>query len=206
MLLLGWLLGLLGGPISERIRKEYRWKELDRALRAELRECRHLMAALCYRISSQLGEVDRDLITWAYPIEVDEAELTGDESMVENLDRMLQLPDSQLAAGQVNRVALGTSLALRTYDLPLIEASTAELALLPLSFRRQVLSIRQQLDFINQDVPRLTRLNEMTFDSGLSTANRQVIAQDLEDGYRTMARRARRLADQIEPLVRSRRP
>jgi hypothetical protein len=201
MLVLGWLLGILGGPVAERIRRGYRRRELDEALRGELRECRHLLGSVAYRLKSHLGEVDRELLDWVRVIGADEAALTGDRTTLEHLDQLRALPDAAFAAFQTNRVSQGVRLTLRTYELPLLDMSKGELILLPLTLRRNILSVRRQLDFMNQEVPRLARLHELTFDSSLASVNRQVITRELTDGYRTLARRARQTADQIARLL-----
>lgn len=201
MVVLGWLLGILGGPIAERIRRGHRRRELEEALRAELRECRHLLGSVAYRLKSQLGEVDRELLDWVRVIDADEFDLTGDATTLEHLDRLRAHPDAAIAALQTNRVSQGMSLTLRTYELPLLDVSKGELILLPITFRREILSVWRQLDFMNQEVPRLARLHELTFDSSLAPVNRQVITQELTDGYRTLARRARQTADQISRLL-----
>lgn len=202
ILILGWLLGLLGGPISEWIRRSRRRKELIGAINAELRECRYLMASVAYLLKAQVGNVDRDFLDWLLPLEREEASITGDSTQ---LNAILQALSEASSAGQrpfsVNRVAEGINLSLKTYSLPLLESGVSDLVLLPLGYRREVLALREQLDLLNQDVPRLMELSNRTFDSALTGENRAVVVRNIERGYSTMGESAQDIANRISALL-----
>lgn len=198
---LGWMLGLLGGPISERMRRGRRRKELVGALNAELGEFRHLMAALAYRLRSQIGEVDQELIEWMLPFEREREGTRVDEISVKALEKLAQLPPEQLAAGQTNRVARGQSLSLKTYSLPLFESAVREMTLLRPRPRQRMLAIREQIDLLNQEVPYLMGLHARTFDASLDVINREVIREITTSSYSFMARSAKNIADRISEVL-----
>lgn len=52
-------------------------------------------------------------------------------------------------------------------------------------------------------VPRLMALHDRTFDQSLTGENRAAVQEALENGYRTISRRAQRIADQIGSVLKS---
>lgn len=197
LLVVGWGLGILGGPVAESIRRARRRKEVWQAVEAELVECRMLMAVVAYQLKGHVGEMDHEFLEWLLDIDREKSG-TGRAAF----ERWRRLSPEQLFQMHPNKVASGTSLTLKTYSLPLIEAGLLpELVLLTVGVRREVLAIREQLGFINQDVLRLNSLHERTFDSSLIPENRALVVKDIERGYRSLGERARAIANRVDKLI-----
>jgi hypothetical protein len=201
LLLLGWLFGLLAGPISEAIRRTRRRTELVDAIKAELRQCRHLMASLAFRLKSHIAEVDQDFLQWLVPIEEEEAQLSGDDRMIQSLRNLLETAALGKPVFEHNRAAAGISLTLKTHSLPLLDSALSDLVLIPVPLRREILAVREQLDLLNQEVAFLMVLHQQTFDSRIDLLNDNLIRQNLEKGYRTMADRAKDIAVRISRIL-----
>ena len=98
-------------------------------------------------------------------------------------------------------MAQGSSLSLKTYSLPLLESAVGEMTLLKPRTRQRILAIREQIDFVNQDVPYLMGLHDHTFDASLDAMNREVIRENLRAGYSVMAGRAKNIAERISEVL-----
>jgi hypothetical protein len=200
-LILGWALGLMGGPIAEAIRRGRRRGELKDALRDELREFRQLMASLVYRLSDWVGALDVEVVEWLLEVHSDRAMTAPDALTLEAFQGMRD----RLAAGppprQQNQVVQGGGLSLKVYNLPLLSAAIPELSVFDADTRRRLLQLHERLDLWNQEVPRLAELFNRTFDSDLSAHNRQVVLTNLDAGYREQASRARAIADQVASVL-----
>jgi hypothetical protein len=202
LVLLGWALGILGGPIAEYVRRAHRRKDVWNAVKAELMECRAMMSVIAYQLRSQIGEIDHQFLDWYLPIERAKEVTGSNPQRLHAIENLHKLTPEQLTQLHSNQVGQGSSLTLKTYALPLIDAGLLpELILLSPSIRREVLSIREQLGFINQDVPRMMALHDRTFDSSLTTANRVLIQQELTIGYRKLSERAQHIADRVKHLI-----
>jgi hypothetical protein len=163
-----------------------------------------MTSVTAYQLRSHIGELDHQFLDWYLPIERAEEVTGSNPRRLQAIETLRELSPEQLTQLHPNEIEQGSSLTLKTYALPLIEAGLLpELILLPPSIRREVLSIREQLGFINQDVPRMMALHDRTFDSSLTSANRVLVQQELTIGYRKLAERAQQIADRVKHLIDS---
>lgn len=204
LILLGWLLGILGGPIAKAIDRRGRQKELLEAIHQELSDSRQLMASVAFRIRAFLGTIDREFLQWM--LEVWTPDATPDPEMVVTrgrLETMAALDAEELAQLADVLRPQRASLNVKVYALPLVDASVPELALLSPDDRREILAIRQGLDVMNQDVPTIKAMHEKTFDGSLNVGSRAIVEGNLTRSYEVMADRAVDLANRIGRFQRA---
>lgn len=67
-LLLGWLLGLLGPTIVDRIKRSYRVADVTKAIVLELEELRYDMALYAYLLCRPTGSLSDEWLDWIEPI------------------------------------------------------------------------------------------------------------------------------------------
>lgn len=200
--LFGWLLGLLGPPIVDRIRRSYKREEVKIALLTELYELRFTMAAFVFRVRQHLGTIDHDMLDWLLPLFEEYRGGEADPKALEQLRTAHQLPSSALQAGNINKSALGIGLSLKTYSLPLLQAQVSNLSILPPTFQQEILDLHSKVDLFNQQCSALITEHGRTFDSSLSPENHAIVRKNLANGYQDLGERARRLADLISKVLR----
>jgi len=160
-LILGWLLGLLGPGIVERIRRRYRISELTQAIVAELGELSYTLALSAYLFCRRTGSLTDEALDWIVLAISRYSGPLADARMVESVKRIRSLPE-------VERIAIATTdtdrgLSLKLLSLPLLEAHLSEMALFPVAFQTAVLRVRGQVDVYNQHVQHLQGQFNLTF-------------------------------------------
>ena len=206
VLLLGWLLGLLGAPIVDRIRRSYRRDELEAALAAELQETRFTLVTLVYRLRQHMGTLDHATLAWLAPLYKEYRGPDAEPKQVEAISELLKATPAQLSLLARNKSSEGIGLSLKTYTMPFLQTQVPNLAVLSVSTQQRLLDIHSKLDLLNQHAGQLIQDYNRTFDSGLSSANHQVVRSNLQSGYLDMASRAQKLADLITAALNSLNP
>lgn len=203
-LVLGWLLGLLGPPIVDRIRRRYRARDLETAILTALYEMRFTLANVVYRIRLQCGEIDHEVLRWLSPYFEEYRGADRDPKALAELRALLALDPPALKAANVDRYAQGTALSLKTYSLPLLEAYASELAILPPARLLQFVDIRSRLSLFNQQVTFI--MGETQRASESAPDSRAAARKTVRTGYDDLVRRARNMTDSISALLRNFKP
>jgi hypothetical protein len=193
-LILGWLLGLLSPAIIEAIKNGHRRNKLKKGINAELLDRKGIMTALTWTINKHTGNLTNEFLDWF--------EKNGEISVATALTPALL---TQLRAiPENNRYRLcypngneGGGLGIIEYDLPLLNSHLHELIILDIETQGRLLGILKNLNMFNQLVLRLRSKLEMTFDSSITDTNHDRINHDLNEGYKTLAKRARTIVDLI---------
>jgi hypothetical protein len=200
LILLGSLLGILSPGLIDWIRRAHARKPIRKAIEAELDEMRYTLASLAYRHHSHLGSLDHDFLRWQEFIEAAYQGSDKDSSTLAALRQIINQTPDQLRSAQEARSSEGNSLTLKQYALPFLTSQLAVLHDHEPEFQRRVLQVHAQLELLNADVPYLMRQHELTF-GNLSTGNYAVVQKNIKDGYRTIANRAKLLADRITQIL-----
>jgi hypothetical protein len=200
LLLLGWLLGILGGPISDRIRRRYSAHDLRKACITELLELRYTMASCVHLFRSRLGTLDRDLLEWLEPIEAQYEGPDKDPRALTGLQELKAMSPETLAAAMAASRANLSALSLKQYSVSFLDSQLANLSILPFDLQQRLLQVKDQLSLFNQDVDFLNGQAALTFEGNLGGANYATVQQNLINGYEKLASRAKGIADAITSI------
>jgi len=201
MLVLGWAMGLLAVPITERIRRRYRKRDLMQAVLEELFGLQYTMALVAYRIRARSAEITDEFLDSILPIVEKYAGPDSQPRIVDGIKNLRKQPEKDRIAQHLAVKNPNAGILLKQYALPLLGAQIADLAICALPFQRTVLNIRYQLDLFNQSVPYLQTLFDKTF-TVTDAQNRQTLINNMEEGYRDLARRAETMVKAIDDLRR----
>ena len=94
LILVGWLLGLLGQPIIDAIRKGYQKKEIQTAIISELKEIQYRLVCNVYLINRRFGTIDNQLLNWSFKILKDYNCPYSDRQVLDALERQLNLKEA----------------------------------------------------------------------------------------------------------------
>jgi hypothetical protein len=197
----GWLLGLLSPRLIDAIAKRYRRDEIKRGLREELIELRVRLAMLAARVAMRNGTITRDLVKWQLPIIRDYKGFYSDPKALEMLTKAADMTDAQLQAASALLRKEGSSLGLKKFRAPFLEAHLADLHLFPIEVERQARELEARLCLLNEDVDQTWYFFTKTFDTSLDPNNLALIRQNLEDVSTAIGPRAKALADGITRIV-----
>ena len=196
LVVLGWLLGILAGPIGERIRRRYSADDLRKACLTELLELRYTMASCVELFHSRVGTLDHEILGWMEPIEAEYDGPDKDPRALEAVQKLKAMTPPALAAAMAVRKASFSGMSVKQYSMSFLDSQFANLNILPVDLQQRLLQVKDQLAIFNQDVVFLNKQFALTFQSDLG-ANYAVVMQNLTHGYGKLASRARIIADAI---------
>ena len=196
LVVLGWLLGILAGPIGERIRRRYSADDLRKACLTELLELRYPMASCVELFHSRVGTLDHEILEWMEPIEAEYDGPDKDPRALEVVRKLKAMTPPALATAMAARKASFSGMSLKQYSMSFLDSQFANLNILPVDLQQRLLQVKDQLAIFNQDVVFLNSQFALTFQSDLG-ANYAVVMQNLTNGYGKLASRARSITDAI---------
>jgi hypothetical protein len=141
LVVLGWLLGILAGPIGERIRRHYSASRLRKACLTELLELRYTMASGVYLFRSLLGTLDHDLLAWLEPIESQYEGPDKDPRLLSALQHFKAMPAAALAAAMALNRAHLSGMSLKQYSMSFLDSQLANLSILPVDLQQRLLQV-----------------------------------------------------------------
>jgi len=201
LVVLGWLLGILAGPISERIRRQYSANDLKRACLTELRELRYTMASCVQLFRSHIGTLDDELLEWLEPIESQYDGPDKDPRALALLHKLQGMTPQALSTSISAEKANPSALKLKQYAVSFLDSQLGKLSILPVDLQQRLLQVKDQLSLFNQDVTFLNSQAALTFQGGLGGANYAAVQQNLVAGYDKLATRAKGIADAITNVL-----
>lgn len=202
LVVVGWLLGLLGPAIVDRIRRERENKLGRAAILAELHNIGGVLAVAVHAVRMQDGTIDREHLQWLKDC-VDSGERSSDFSKWKaSLAKQLELSDADIV--NLNYAALakkkdGKSSVMQKYPVPLLDSRVSALWSFDTDFQLRLLDIRQLMHRLDDLVERSRKLQDMTF-TNLSDANRPLVEGNIEQTATFYGETAKRVVDKIAAL------
>lgn len=199
-LLLGWSLGLLAPIIVDGIKRK-RENRLGRvAIQSELNEFAGRIAIAAYGAKAQAGLVDRTFLEWLKAVLEINSKNPKSLHFASKIGDQLSLTDEQLHTVFQRMVASNGKGTLLTHiTVPLLDARVAAMWSFDTKVQRQLLDIRQNIEFLNDIVNRSRKYFDMTF-TDLTEKNFKSVEENLEQTYVQYADRAIGIVDQIRLL------
>ena len=201
LVVLGWLLGVLAGPIGDRIKRRYSASDLQAALLVEIRELRYTMASCVSLFSSRLGILDHDIIAWLEPIERDYNGPDKDPRALEYLLKLKALAPAELAAETAHQKGTLSGMSLKQYSTSFLDSQMPHLGILPMDLQQRLLRLKDDLDIFNQEVAFLNGQFDLTFRGDLGGANYAAVQTNLTNGYANLISRARAIAVAANAII-----
>lgn len=197
-LFLGWLLGLFGPIIVDEIRRRRKATQIKSSIIIELTELRFKLAFTVYKMAFSFGTWDRPLLEWIKTIVHGYKGTHTDERIEESIDKLLSRSDEDLAVGDMygKAISLG-AVALKKYNIPLLDANIGALVVLPSDFQNLLIEIKTQIGILNEQVDEAKFFYKKTFDSGISKENYKILQHNIRNTYLQVCQRAKDVADLV---------
>lgn len=184
-LLIGWLLGLLGPSITNRINQSYRKKELFDGVKTEIKECQFRIILVAYLLGLRFGKYDKEYLRWCLPYFQNYQGIEPTENTIETIKIFLESPDENIenALNLKRSAEKGLSLSLKRFYLPFLDSKIGEIASFNIELQNVIYEIRSRLQIINEEIDSTIRYFYMTFDSTMSAENHEIIRKGLIQKY-----------------------
>ncbi len=194
----GWLLGILGFVLQERLRVHWTARSVIRAVRSEVIELRQYCASTTFVLEAKLGTLTKATLRWqrafagalALPSPLDQAP--------DLARRLEQASDEEFQATAAKfEMAAGRGLNLKELELPYTSSKLSDLQLFSPSAQQRVMQLLGHIRMYNQHVEDSRFFYKLTFDSSLSEEDHVSASEQVRCAYEAAAKRARLIADLI---------
>jgi hypothetical protein len=201
-LLLGWVLGLIGPPIVDTIKRFLRKREITAALRIELEDLQYRLTISSMLLGLKYGRLDKTFLTWIQPIVESYSGNEPNITIREVIRRLLTIDDVDVGqAAEIFRSQEGMGSSLKLFQAKFLESQLVEIAKMRTSTQRKIHEFRNQLDTLNQEIAKTDSYMKMTFDGSLSEENFRRVNAELNSKYNFVQDRCRLAADKITAIL-----
>jgi DNA repair ATPase RecN len=198
LILFGWLLGLLSPIVADAIKTRYKKEEFRKAIISELKGIQYRLAGNVYSLNRRFGKIDKQLLLWVSEIFKSYTGIYAETRSMEALERQLKLSDEELEdLGEIMKPDKREALTLRKFTTPFLDSHIGSLSLFSQDFQLKLFEIKSQLGFLNDQIEDAKFYFQRTFGPDLSTNNYDLISSNLEECYRSIAEKAKTIADAI---------
>ena len=187
--------------------------QLQSGLRIELTQLRFVMGGIVLAFEAQAGALTESFLHWYRPIVVDYIDhcqhgmhMAVARDMLDTIDATLnvRIDPATMVARRIAQIMLqerardtrerGVASRLKTYSAPLLDAKLGALAGPGGEFVGDLLAVKQQLGWFNDEVERMRRYQQR---HGRSQENHGRAGQNEAEDYGKAKDQARRVADLI---------
>lgn len=205
LILFGWLVGLLSGPIGDAIRRQYEKRELASAIRAELLDVLDRAVVSAYHIRKKHGTFGRPQMQWtAEMLELSTNE--DSQTIAKGLREQLELTDAQLQvlgytfqAKTVGEAAKTIGSSVRSLETPFLDAQIHRIGIFKPLTQQRLFHARSQARMFNELADEARRFHGLTFQT-LTTESYAVVVGNARSTEERIALRAQEIVRAINQL------
>ncbi|NRB38492.1 MAG: hypothetical protein HRU20_08480 [Pseudomonadales bacterium] len=187
-LILGWLLGVLSPVIISRFQHDFNQHDVLNALLKELENLQFRFLCAAQLLTARYGNYDKDFVIWclaefrAFPEE------SAAESIISYLNMVVALDDKDFKEHCLKQQAEGiTAQNLKKHYLHLTELHMNKLQSFNLPFQADLLEVKANIGFYNDEVEKIEKFFLMTYDPSISVENYDRIINEIANRYRSIA-------------------
>ena len=96
---------------------------------------------------------------------------------------------------------MGKGLGMKKHELAYLDSKIADLGVFDEETQRQLLELRHEFHLFNEEVESAGWYFKLTFDSGMSDQNLEIVKLGIEQSYQHILGRAREIVERINVLV-----
>jgi hypothetical protein len=204
ILVLGWLLGLLGPAIIDRITTASKRKDLHSIISSELRDTKIRLITMGYLLKCKVGGFTVEFLE---QMRVELNEYKG----YERLDEIRKATNAQdytnpeLMPNMVNAFnskADGGSISLKMISMNVLAANMSNLYMFPDEMRARLIEIKYAMDAISQEIESAREFIMLTF-TRISDQNHEIASTEIQNKYRYIADMSDRAVRRINEFLKS---
>jgi len=198
---LGFVLGLFGNIILERIKRRRLKEDFVKGLYAQFKEIVPRLAGNFYLLKYNLGEINRDAVNWIISVRSQGYGIFSEQT-IQSIESILLMNDQELGAYN-QRIKQNPTIAsyIKKFSLPLLEENISSISLLDLDFQHSLLDIKTKISLLNAEIERYNFFFEKTFDSTMDPNNRRIIDGNIVGSYKAISKLCRDSSDSILGFV-----
>ena len=200
----GWLLGILGPNIVNRISNHYKKDALRRIINNELIDFKKRLSLLPFRIYYRYGKLDKKIFTWTknQTQNFKEFEMSGDikddfEKQIKDEEKLKIFLERYNSAHKKDKPTFHFKKMLTST----IDSNLINLSLLDNKLLEKLLDVKFQFNVLNEEIQSVNEYLIMTFNSNISGINHQIISKEIENKNLVIAEKAILIVKKINNII-----
>lgn len=188
---------MLSLVVVSRISRKYTRNDLLAGILKEIGHIRERLLGTIYLLSQKNGSLDKELASWLLQRykglgNVDQRILDAFEVVSKSS------PEEVSAYTEIERKqSESIGLTLKKYNLAFLNMHLMDISLFKKDFQVELFELRSRIEILNSEIDLADRYFFMTFDSGLSQENLDLIKNNLGSKYKNIETMVKRVIDQI---------
>lgn len=202
LIIFGWLLGLAGPIIVEKLKDRQHLKSVTAALRVELEDLQYRLAICSLSLLQRHGSMDADFLSWVKPILERYAGNEPTESIRKLVAHLSAANEQEReSADAFFRAKPGMASSVKTLEASFLESHLKDVSRMPVSLQRKIHEFRNQFEIFNQEVKLLEPRVLMTFNSSVTEGNFGRLNTEIDNRMKFIQQRSRYAAEKIEIIL-----
>jgi hypothetical protein len=196
LLILGWLFGLLTGPIAEHIRRRRARGSLANALDYELADLLDQCVMIVHFVDVRRGTLTRPRVEWA----LDRLKNTRSENargVANRLQEILASSDAEIAALAAQVEQPDNNISFRSLQIPFLASQLHQLDVFSVATQGRLLRLTTDVRMYNEIAAEAMKSSDRTFDSSIEGDNRTRLMGNIRRAEQRAQQRAEIIADSI---------
>lgn len=202
---LGWLFGILGPGIIDRISIKYKKDALQRIIIRELIDLKSRLSWIPYTIKSDYGMVDEELITWMKTQIMDIEKSEQNKASTDSYKKMVlenkgDLSNFLILCNTAN-LREDPSFHFKKMLTITIDSNIMNFGMLDDKFLKKLLELKFQINAFNEEIQCVNEYLKMTFDSSITNNNHQIIKNEIRRKNLCIAKKAIYIVEKINHII-----
>jgi hypothetical protein len=199
LVVLGWLFGLLTGPIAEGIRRRRARASLAQAIEFELADIRDQAVMLEHQVHVLHGTLSRSGLQRTID-GLKDSPSEGGRGAREVLTKLLERGEDAIDELNAHLQKPTTNLSFRALEMPFLMTQLHQIDVFSAPTQQRLLRLKTDIRMFNELAAEVSRYSEMTFNVSVVDDNRARVVGNLRQAERSAQQRAVIIADSIAAI------
>ena len=193
----GGILGFIGSVGFYYLQRCQKRKDFKKGALNECRILKFRIALFAWKIHGYIGNLEDAIFNWILPILDNYEGPEKDDKAIQAFHKLTKLSPSERAAAHYANQAAGAMPRAITYSMYFLDNNLSIMSLCPADYQNRLLSVKNHLDFYNQETCFLQDQFNKTFQRD---TDHDAIVNNLGYAFKNLARRAKWIVDAINDL------
>jgi hypothetical protein len=205
-LLFGWILGLVGPFITEKILNKSKRESVQKIIVNELKDVKKRLSGLPIKIKSSYGELDNAIFSWTREQTNGFLDYTfGDsENRAATMDTDLNnqgFVEEVISSWNISSRRDNPSFRFQKMEMSITDSNASNFGILDNAFLVSLLEIQFQIRVFNNEVEAVSEYLKMTFDSNVSGDNHAIIQREIKRKNNLLSEKAIHIVSIINTVI-----
>jgi len=208
-LILGWILGILGTIINEKLKRKSTKEDIKSGIKTEINELQIHLISVCIMSVFITDKFTKEFFLWVKPYFIkffESAAFLIPKEIKDSMPKISEIDDDTLYAlliaayGKNSTTSAATSFTYQNVTTPYIDLKINDISLLSNILQKSLFTLKRDINFLNGDISQIRFYHSKTFDNP-TQGNLELLNANLNNLYARIYRRSRIMVKKIEEIL-----